>query len=201
MTGPANLLQQPGIGKAVSAAAASCPVGAVRVGTRGPWGDGDWYPQFSRDTEQILLGVMKAGLDVTWESVGDYLDTLAKKRGINVGALIGHSGIRRYVIGEASGERVQATSDEMAAMKKLVREAMYAGALGFSTAPKDRGDPAGVCDDERWALASELGTGIFQVAGGAPGGTAATREVARPGGTHREALDLQSRLAAAREPR
>jgi N-acyl-D-amino-acid deacylase len=71
----------------------------------------------------------------------------------------------------------------MAAMKKLIREAMYAGALGFSTAPKDRGDPAGVGPDaERWELAGvlgELGTGIFQVAGGAPGGTAATREVAR----------------------
>src|SRR5499425_3060499 len=68
-------------------------------------------------------------------------------------------------------------------MQKLVREAMYAGALGFSTAPKDRGDPAGVPDDdERWALASvlgELGTGVFQVAGGAPGGTKQTRQVAR----------------------
>src|SRR5205085_999427 len=98
-------------------------------------------------------------------SVGDYLDALAKKRGINVGTLVGHSGIRRYVMGEASGESVQATADEMATMKKLIREAMHAGALGFSTAPKDRGDPAGVCnDDERWALASvlgELGTGIF----------------------------------------
>jgi N-acyl-D-amino-acid deacylase len=146
-------------------------------------GDGEWYLEFFAEAEQIPLSVMKAGLDLNWESVGDYMDALAKKRGINVGTLVGHSGIRRYVMGEASGERVQATPEEMAAMKKLVREAMHAGALGFSTAPKDRGDPAGVCDDdERWALASvvgELGTGIFQVAGGAPGGTAATREVAR----------------------
>jgi N-acyl-D-aspartate/D-glutamate deacylase len=146
-------------------------------------GDGEWYLEFFSDAEQIPLPVMKAGVDVSWESIADYLDALAKKRGINVGTLIGHSGIRRYVMGEASGERVQATPDETAAMKKLIREAMYAGALGFSTAPKDRGDPAGVCDDdERWELASvlgELGTGVFQVAGGAPGGTAATREVAR----------------------
>src|SRR5437764_13892308 len=86
-------------------------------------------------------------------------------------------------MGEASGQRVKATADEIAAMQRLIREAMYDGALGFSTAPKDRGDPAGHCDDdERWALASvlgELGTGVFQVAGGAPGGTKQTRAVAR----------------------
>jgi N-acyl-D-amino-acid deacylase len=145
-------------------------------------GDGEWYLEFFSDAEQIPLSVLKAGVDVTWESVGDYLNALAKKRGINVGTLVGHSGIRRYVMGEAASER-EATRDEMAAMKKLIRESMHAGALGFSTAPKDRGDPAGVGpDEERWELASvlgELGTGIFQVAGGAPGGTAATREVAR----------------------
>ena len=146
-------------------------------------GDGEWYLEFFSDAEQIPLPVLKAGVDVTWESVGDYLNALGKKRGINVGTLVGHSGIRRYVMGEASGERVKATPGELAQMQKLVREAMHAGALGFSTAPKDRGDPAGVCDDdERWALASvlgELGTGVFQVAGGAPGGTKQTRPVAR----------------------
>jgi len=145
-------------------------------------GDGEWYLEFYSDAEQIPLPVLKAGVDVSWESIGDYLDRLGRKRAINVGTLVGHSGIRRYVMGEAASER-QATPDEMTAMKRLIRESMYAGALGFSTAPKDRGDPAGVGDDdERWELATvlaELGTGIFQVAGGAPGGTAATREVAR----------------------
>jgi N-acyl-D-aspartate/D-glutamate deacylase len=120
-------------------------------------GDGEWYLEFFSDAEQIPLPVLKAGVDVIWESVGDYLNALGKKRGINVGTLIGHSGIRRYVMGEASSERVKATDDEMAMMKRLVREAMYDGALGFSTAPKDRGDPAGHCDDdERWELASVL---------------------------------------------
>src|SRR2546423_13429216 len=145
-------------------------------------GDAEWYLEFFSDAEQIPLPVLKAGVDVTWESVGDYLNALGKRRGINVGTLIGHSGIRRYVMGEAAAER-EAKPEEMAAMQRLIREAMYDGALGFSTAPKDRGDPAGVGDDaERWALASvlgELGTGVFQVAGGAPGGTKQTRAVAR----------------------
>jgi N-acyl-D-amino-acid deacylase len=145
-------------------------------------GDGEWYLEFFSDAEQIPLPVLKAGVDVSWESVGDYLDALGRRRGVNVGTLVGHSGIRRYVMGEAAAER-QATPQELAAMQRLIREAMHDGALGFSTAPKDRGDPAGVADDaERWALATvlgELGTGIFQVAGGAPGGTKATRAVAR----------------------
>ena len=145
-------------------------------------GDGEWYLEFFSDAEQIPLPVLKAGVDVTWESIGDYLNALGKRRGINVGTLVGHSGIRRYVMGEAASER-EATPEELRAMQKLIREAMHDGALGFSTAPKDRGDPAGVPDDaERWALATvlaELGTGVFQVAGGAPGGTKQPRAVAR----------------------
>src|SRR6516164_1548137 len=66
-------------------------------------GDGAWYLKFFSDAEQIPLGVLQAGVDVTWESVADYLDVLAKKRGINVGTLVGHSGVRRYVMGEAAG--------------------------------------------------------------------------------------------------
>src|ERR1700692_3269698 len=145
-------------------------------------GDAEWYLEFFSDAEQIPLPVLKAGVDVTWESVGDYLNALGKKRGINVVPLTAHAGIRRYVMGEAAAER-EAKPEEMAAMQRLIREAMYDGALGFSTAPKDRGDSAGVpADAERWALASvlgELGTGVFQVAGGSPGGTKATRAVAR----------------------
>jgi N-acyl-D-aspartate/D-glutamate deacylase len=68
-------------------------------------------------------------------------------------------------------------------MRRLLREGMHAGALGFSTSPLGRGDPAGAAsDDERWALAEvlgDLGTGVMQVSGGAPGGTKATRETAR----------------------
>src|SRR5918997_4607854 len=146
-------------------------------------GDGEWYLEFFSDAEQIPLPVLKAGVDVTWESVGDYLDALGKKRGINVGTLVGHSGIRRYVMGEASSERAEATPEELATMQRLVREAMQAGALGFSTAPARRGDPAGCATDaERSALAgvlAELGTGLIQVSGGGLGGTKASHMLPR----------------------
>src|SRR3989475_11714960 len=104
-------------------------------------GDGAWYLEFFADAEAIPLSTIKAGVDVTWESVGDYLDALRKKRGINVGTLVGHSGIRRYVMGEASSERAEATPEELATMQRLVREAMQAGGPGLSNAPARRRGP------------------------------------------------------------
>ena len=146
-------------------------------------GDHDWYLEFFAEAEAIPMSVMRQGIDFTWESVAEYMDALGKRRGCNVGTLVGHSGIRRYVMGEAASERAEATAEELAAMQRLISDAMYAGALGFSTSPLGRGDPAGVgTDAERLALADvlgELGTGVMQVSGGAPGGTKATRQMAR----------------------
>jgi len=146
-------------------------------------GDHDWYLEFFAAAETIPLSAIHQGVNFTWESIAGYLDALGQRRGINVGALIGHSGIRRYVMGEASSQRAEATPEELETMRRLVREGMLAGALGFSTAPTGRGDPAGVAKDaERLALGSvlgELGTGIFQVSGGSPEGVVGTRRMAR----------------------
>jgi hypothetical protein len=150
-------------------------------------GDHDWYLEFFAEAETIPLSAMQQGIQFTWESIAENLEALSQRRGVNVGALVGHSGVRRYVMGEAALQRANATPDELEAMKRLVREGMLAGALGFSTAPAGRRDPAGVApDEERWALGSvlgELGTGLFQVSGGSPQGTF---------GSHRTARELSS---------
>jgi N-acyl-D-aspartate/D-glutamate deacylase len=146
-------------------------------------GDHDWYLNFFAEAEAIPMSVMRQGINFNWESVAEYMEALGQRRGCNVGTLVGHSGVRRYVMGEAASQRAEATPDEIAAMQRLVRDALYAGALGFSTSPQGRGDPAGAgTDAERMALADvlgELGTGVMQVSGGAPGGTKATRQMAR----------------------
>jgi N-acyl-D-aspartate/D-glutamate deacylase len=85
--------------------------------------------------EGMSLDALQAGLGDTWpfETFPQYLDTLETRgMAINVAALFGHTPLRLYVMGEASTER-PATADEVAAMKKLVREAMEAGAIGFGT--------------------------------------------------------------------
>jgi N-acyl-D-amino-acid deacylase len=85
--------------------------------------------------EGMSLEALEAGLGMSWpfETFPQYLDALEKRgAAINVAALFGHTPLRLYVMGEESTERV-ATADEIAAMKKLVREAMDAGAIGFGT--------------------------------------------------------------------
>ena len=136
-------------------------------------GDHEWYMEFFSDREDVPLTSMRRGIDFTWESIAEYLDALGRKRGVNAGALIGHSGLRRYVMGEEASDRVETTPEEIEAMKRLTREGILAGALGFSTGSCNM-SPCGIAtDEERFALASvlgELGTGIFQVSGGSTGG-------------------------------
>ena len=85
--------------------------------------------------EGMSLEALEAGLGTDWpfETFPQYLDALEKRgSAINVAALFGHTPLRLAVMGEESTERA-ATADEVGAMKKLVQEAMEAGAIGFGT--------------------------------------------------------------------
>jgi N-acyl-D-amino-acid deacylase len=85
------------------------------------------------NVEAIPYDVMQAGIDWQWESYGEYLDAIGQRGlGLNVAGLVAFTPLRHYVMGEASFER-QATEDEIAAMRRLLREAIEAGAFGFTT--------------------------------------------------------------------
>jgi N-acyl-D-aspartate/D-glutamate deacylase len=85
------------------------------------------------NVEAIPYDVMKAGIDWQWESYGEYLDAIDRRGlGINVAGLVAFTPLRHYVMGEASFERA-ATEDEIATMRRLLREAIEAGAFGFTT--------------------------------------------------------------------
>jgi N-acyl-D-aspartate/D-glutamate deacylase len=69
-----------------------------------------------------------------WESFGEYLDVLERKPlSIDIGAQVPHGAVRAYVMGERGARNEIATADDIAAMRDIVREAIEAGALGFST--------------------------------------------------------------------
>jgi N-acyl-D-amino-acid deacylase len=85
--------------------------------------------------EGMSLDALHAGLGEDWpfETFPEYLDAVEKRgSAINIAALFGHTPLRMYVMGEESTERA-ATQDEIKSMKKLMHEAMDAGAIGFGT--------------------------------------------------------------------
>ncbi len=121
--------------------------------------------------EDIKKRTFDEAVPFNWESFPDYLDHIRPKLGINVGALIGHSALRLYVMGAASQERA-ATAEELAQMCALVEEAMAAGALGISSSYVDmdeNGDPvpSQYADlDEKIGLAKAMaksGRGMWQI--------------------------------------
>jgi N-acyl-D-aspartate/D-glutamate deacylase len=125
--------------------------------------------------EAIPLEAIQAGVNWSWETIPEYLNALDQRLGINVGSLIGHSAVRRYVMGEASQER-HATDDEIAAMKAIVREGLEAGAVGVSFERNlrhfdwnGRLAPTNLASDaEIFAVASvpdEVGRGVIQFGG------------------------------------
>src|ERR1700730_8097937 len=94
--------------------------------------------------QDYLMGVFSAAEEVPkvalklfapfgWETFPDYLNALRRSPlGVNVVSQIGHSALRRYVMGAAALDRA-ATDDEIAAMVAVAEEAMDAGAAGIST--------------------------------------------------------------------
>jgi N-acyl-D-aspartate/D-glutamate deacylase len=82
--------------------------------------------------EGMPLAALEAGLDWSWTSYGEWLDRLENRIGVNAGFLVGHSALRRTVMGDDSVTE-QATDDHIAAMVSSLHDALASGALGFST--------------------------------------------------------------------
>ncbi len=76
---------------------------------------------------------MAAGIEWTWETFPEYLDTLDRvPKGINYAAHIGHSALRTWAMGERAFEE-EASDDDLAVMTRELRDALRAGAIGFTT--------------------------------------------------------------------
>jgi N-acyl-D-aspartate/D-glutamate deacylase len=82
--------------------------------------------------EGMPLEALVAGVQCDWTTTEQYLNRVDGHTTPNVGFMVGHSALRRYVMHEDANERA-ATPDEIAAMCELLSEGLAAGGMGFSS--------------------------------------------------------------------
>ena len=125
-------------------------------------GQADYIMRMLARVEGMPLEALEGASDWAWSSYGEWLDRFEGQLGVNAGFMVGHSTIRRSVLGEASG--AAATDDQIGEMVRLADEALGAGALGFSSslsASHNDGDgqpvpSRGASEEELLALAGAL---------------------------------------------
>ena len=88
--------------------------------------------------EDIPGSALAEGIPWGWESFADYMAALAAMpRSIDVLAQVPHDPLRMYVMGERAVAGEVATDADIAAMQRLLRDALEAGAAGFTTGRSD----------------------------------------------------------------
>ena len=124
--------------------------------------------------EGMSLEAMEKGIRWEFESFAEYLDALDRSGlAVNVGAMVGHSAVRQFVMGDAAWERA-ATPEEIERMAHEVRVAMAAGAVGFSSTTnhnhvgaKGRPVPSRLATDEEMnelaAAMGDSGRGVMEI--------------------------------------
>jgi N-acyl-D-aspartate/D-glutamate deacylase len=92
----------------------------------------------------------------SWQSFGEYLGLLEGKLAVNAGFLVGHSALRRVVMGDRAVGH-EATNEELARMVELLQQSIREGGLGFSTSlAATHNDGAGDPVPSRHASREEL---------------------------------------------
>src|SRR5262245_27454294 len=165
----------------------------------------DWLIGLMEGVEDIPGTALSEGIQWGWEHYPEYLDAVERApKMLDVGAQVPHGAVRGYVMGERGAKNEPATSDDIEAMARIVREGMEAGALGFSTSRTIAhmaidGEPVPgtfAAEDELFGIGrvlGDLGTGVFELA---PAG-ALGEDLAAP---EREMAWMRKLSAAIRRP-
>jgi N-acyl-D-aspartate/D-glutamate deacylase len=133
-------------------------------------------------------------LDWSWDTFGEWLGRLEGSVAVNAGFLVGHSAVRRVVMGE-DAVGTEATDDQVRAMASMLARSLEEGALGFSTSQAPtHNDGDGMPVPSRAASRSEL-EALSTVLSTHPG---TTLELIVPGcinGFSAEEVDLMATLS------
>ena len=137
--------------------------------------DRDRLVRLMEGVEDIPGTALHEGLTWDWETFPEYMNAIdAMPHTIDFGVMIGHDPVRVYAMGERASAHEQATDEDIAVMQKVVREALEAGAAGFSigrtdvhrTADGEWTPSAEASEKELTALAgsiADLDYGVLQI--------------------------------------
>jgi N-acyl-D-aspartate/D-glutamate deacylase len=110
--------------------AGNCGVGFAPVHP----GDHKRLVEMMEGVEDIPGTALHEGIQWEWETFPEYLDALGRRRyAMDIAAFMPHAPLRLYVMGDRGERNEPATAADIDAMAKHVREAIAAGAIGFST--------------------------------------------------------------------
>jgi N-acyl-D-aspartate/D-glutamate deacylase len=94
--------------------------------------DGEYLMRMLSRVEGMPLESLREGVPWNWRTTAEYLDAVDPLLAVNAGFKVGHSAIRRVVMGDEATER-EATDAEVEAMATLLSDGLSAGAMGFSS--------------------------------------------------------------------
>jgi len=126
----------------------------------------DWLISLMEGVEDIPGSILSEGIDWQWETFPQFLDTLeAKKHSIDLAAQLPHAALRTYVMGQRGGDHQEVpTAAEIEQMASIAKEAVEAGAIGFSSSRSVNHKSASgeytpslsATDKELWGIAEGL---------------------------------------------
>jgi N-acyl-D-aspartate/D-glutamate deacylase len=117
---------------------------------------GDYLMRMLARVEGMPLESLQTGVPWDWRSFGEYLDRLERRIAVNAGFMVGHSALRRVVMGERAVGH-EATDEELEAMCALLATSLREGGLGFSsTISPTHNDAEGQPVPSRHASRAEL---------------------------------------------
>ncbi len=131
--------------------------------------------QLMEGVEDIPGAALHEGLPWTWQSFPEFLDELGSRSyDVDLATHVPHGALRLHVMGERGAQRELATPADVEAMAALARQAVEAGAIGFSTSrTRNHRSSNGELTPTLTADADELlgiaravgatGTGVLQV--------------------------------------
>jgi N-acyl-D-aspartate/D-glutamate deacylase len=115
----------------------------------------DYVMRMLACVEGMSVKSLEGVLDFRWKTFADWLALLEGRLAVNAGFLVGHSTVRKLVMGDGWQETPNA--DQLRRMREIIDESVRGGALGFSSSwGQAHGDHLGNLVPSRYAGREEL---------------------------------------------